>query len=41
MTERDIEVAEDIFGQDVGALKGKSVRKQPKAVRFNYIDIPK
>ena len=25
----------------MGALKGKSVRKQPEAVRSNYVDLPR
>eukprot|EP00934_Nitzschia_sp_Nitz4_P000074 Nitzschia sp. Nitz4//scaffold495_size4786//1166//4435//NITZ4_009233-RA/size4786-processed-gene-0.0-mRNA-1//-1//CDS//3329553072//74//frame0 len=32
VTKRDIEIAEDIFGPEVGSMKGKTVRHQPHKV---------
>ena len=37
----DIKTSEIIFGQDIGSLKGKTVRKKPLPVASNYIEIPK
>ena len=37
----DINIAEQIFGPDVGALKGKTTRQQPAAVVSDYIYIPR
>jgi hypothetical protein len=41
VTTSDIELAEKIFGQDIGSLKGKSVRHKPIAVVEDYVEIPK
>jgi hypothetical protein len=41
VTTSDIELAEKIFGQDIGSLKGKTVRRKPIAVVEDYIEIPK
>ena len=40
ITISDIETAEDIFGPDIGALKGKVTRTKPAPVSTNYIEIP-
>lgn len=37
----DINIAEKIFGPDVGALKGKTTRQKPAPVVADYIEIPK
>ena len=37
----DIKISEKIFGPDVYAIKGKSVRKKPKVVVSDYIEIPR
>ena len=36
----DIKIAENIFGPDVGALKGKTTRQKPAPVVSDYIEIP-
>jgi len=42
VTKRDIMAAEDIFGPDVGSLKGKTVRRSPQQVRTDetYSPLP-
>ena len=40
ITITDIEIAEDIFGKDIHALKGKTVRKAPVRVEINMIAMP-
>ena len=37
----DINIAEKIFGTDIGALKGKTTRQKPAPVVSDYIEIPK
>jgi hypothetical protein len=41
ITTEDITIAEDTFGPDVGALKGKVTRNKPAPVTSDYIEIPK
>ena len=41
VTVDDIDVAEDIFGKDICALKGKTVRKTPCNVTIDTIKTPK
>ena len=38
---KDIEAAEKIYGPDIAALKGKTVRKQPMKVNTEIIAVPK
>ena len=40
VTQRDIMMAEDIIGPDVGSLKGKSTRRGTDHVAINLIDTP-
>ena len=40
VTIEDIETAEQIFGSDIGSLKGKTTRKKPIPVVDDYIAIP-
>ena len=40
MNRRDILRAEQIFGPDIGALKGKTVRRQPPRVEVEEVPIP-
>jgi hypothetical protein len=40
ITTRDIQIAEEIFGPDVGILKGKTVRRSAERVATGTVDIP-
>ena len=39
-TRQDIQAAEDIFGPDLGSLKGKTVRRSPRLARPTSVSIP-
>jgi hypothetical protein len=41
VTIEDVNVAERIFGPDIGTLKGKSTRKKPTPVKSDLIEIPR
>jgi Reverse transcriptase (RNA-dependent DNA polymerase) len=41
ITIEDINIAEKIFGPDVGALKGKTTRQKPAPVVNDYVEVPK
>ena len=41
ITMADVDIAEAIYGKDIGAIKGKTVRKKPTPVVRDYIQIPK
>ena len=41
VTMEDIDLAEAIFGQDIGNIKGKTIRNKPTPVVKDYISIPK
>ena len=40
VTVEDINIAEQIFGADIGALKGKHTRRKAHRVKDDYIEIP-
>jgi hypothetical protein len=40
VTSEDVNIAEKIFGGDIGALKGKSTRNRPKPVKDNLVEKP-
>ena len=40
VTVEDVNIAEKIFGPDIGALKGKTTRKQPPRVKSDLVEIP-
>jgi len=41
VTAKDVDVAEAIFGPDIGTLKGRTTRRTPKVVREDDIEVPK
>ena len=41
VTTKDVQLAEKIFGKDIGALKGKTTRQQPDHVINSMIEIPR
>jgi hypothetical protein len=41
VTVEDVNISEKIFGPDISSLKGKSMRRKPKPVRQDLIEIPK
>ena len=41
VTVEDINIAQDIFGDDVSTLKGKSTRRKAKPVKDDWIEVPK
>ena len=40
MTEKDMDIAECIFGLDIGALKEKATRSKPYMIREDQIAMP-
>ena len=40
ITVEDINIAEKVYGPDIGSLKGKTTRIKPKPVVRDYIEIP-
>ena len=40
VTAEDVNIAEKIFGGDIGALKGKTTRRRPTPVREDLVEIP-
>jgi hypothetical protein len=40
VTTKDVQVAEDIFGADIHALKGKTTRTKPTRVETDYVEVP-
>ena len=40
VTVEDVKIAERIFGPDMSSLKGKSMRRKPKPVRKDLVEIP-
>ena len=41
MTINNINIAEKVYGPEVGTLKGKSVRQRPLVVQQDNIEVPK
>ena len=40
VTAEDLNIAQDIFGQDIGTLKGKTTRQKPLPTVRDYVEIP-
>ena len=40
MTIEDVNIAEKIFGLDVGSIKGKTTREKPAPIVSDFIEIP-
>ena len=40
VTTKDVDIAEKIFGKDVGTLKGKTTRPKPPIVKTDILEIP-
>jgi hypothetical protein len=40
VTAEDVNIAEKIFGADIGALKGKNTRSRPTPVKDDLVEIP-
>ena len=40
MVWKDVKAAEDIWGKDMGILKGETTRKQPSKVRVQLLAVP-
>ena len=40
VTVEDVNIAESIFGPDMGTLKGKTVRRKPPIVKSDLVEIP-
>jgi hypothetical protein len=40
VTAEDVNIAEKIFGGDIGALKGKTTRRHPTPVQDDLVEIP-
>jgi hypothetical protein len=41
ITQKDIDIAESIFGPEIGSLKGKTIRKTPIPVIDDFIELPR
>jgi hypothetical protein len=41
VTVEDVNISEKIFGPDMSSIKGKSMKRKPKPVRSDLIEIPK
>ncbi len=41
MTPADVDLAEKIFGRDIGTLKGKTMRQAPPRVKDDLVEVPR
>ena len=41
VTIKDVEIAEDIFGPNISALKGRSTRERPPVITSNQMEVPR